>query len=300
MNTIKYYYIFGMLFILITSRSFAQDSITSFLPLEQARLVPFKMEVTYNKTSHLLFPSPIRYVDLGSDLLIAGKTEPIGNVLRVKSAVRDFEEETNFSVITQDGKFYNFDVFYSSYPKVLNYDIVKLQRNHEKEYSTDVLFEELKGESSSLNELLMTTLYQQSKRTIKHIGSIHLGIQFFLKSLYVYKGKFYFIFQVRNKSNVSFDLDMISFKIVDKHNLKRTAVQDKILSPLRQYPQNVKTDYQSANEFLYLLHQFTLLDDQVLQIELKEKNGGRHQKIQVENSDLINAKIVDDLNLKLK
>ncbi|MDA4747975.1 conjugative transposon protein TraN, partial [Enterobacter hormaechei] len=49
-------------------------------------------------TTHVIFPSSIRYVDLGSDLLVANKAETIGNVLRVKSAVRDFEEETNFSV----------------------------------------------------------------------------------------------------------------------------------------------------------------------------------------------------------
>lgn len=290
---------FSVLLILFGIYRLAAQENSGFASLSQAKLEPYKMEVTYNKTTHLLFPSPIRYVDLGSENLIANKAEDVANVLRIKSSVRDFEEETNFSVITEDGKFYNFDVFYSSYPDTLNYDLLKLQRNQEKEYSTDVLFEELKGESSSLTELLIKTLYQLPKRTVKHIGSKSFGIQFLLKSLYVHEGKFYFIFQIKNKSNVSFDVDFVTFKITDKKNLKRTVVQDKVLSPLRTYSRDSTVNYQSDGEFLYLMDQFTLLEDQIVEIELMEKDGGRHQKIQIENSDLISAKVVNDIQLKL-
>lgn len=290
---------FSVLLILFGICRLAAQENSGFASLSQAKLEPYKMEVTYNKTTHLLFPSPIRYVDLGSENLIANKAEDVANVLRIKSSVRDFEEETNFSVITEDGKFYNFDVFYSSYPDTLNYDLLKLQRNQEKEYSTDVLFEELKGESSSLTELLIKTLYQLPKRTVKHIGSKSFGIQFLLKSLYVHEGKFYFIFQIKNKSNVPFDVDFVTFKITDKKNLKRTVVQDKVLSPLRTYSPNPTVNYQSDGEFLYLMDQFTLLEDQIVEIELMEKDGGRHQKIQIENSDLISAKVVNDIQLKL-
>ncbi|MDQ8141532.1 conjugative transposon protein TraN [Chryseobacterium sp. CFS15] len=290
---------FSVLLILFGICRLAAQENSGFASLSQAKLEPYKMEVTYNKTTHLLFPSPIRYVDLGSENLIANKAEDVANVLRIKSSVRDFEEETNFSVITEDGKFYNFDVFYSSYPDTLNYDLLKLQRNQEKEYSTDVLFEELKGESSSLTELLIKTLYQLPKRTVRHIGSKSFGIQFLLKSLYVHEGKFYFIFQIKNKSNVSFDVDFATFKITDKKNLKRTVVQDKVLSPIRTYSRDSTVNYQSDGEFLYLMDQFTLLEDQILEIELMEKDGGRHQKIQIENSDLISAKVVNDIQLKL-
>ncbi|WP_435524131.1 conjugative transposon protein TraN [Chryseobacterium indoltheticum] len=291
---------FILLFILLTISRVKSQEIQGFASLQEARLEPFKMEVTYNKTSHILFPSPIRYVDLGSESLIANKAGDIANVLRVKSSVRDFEEETNFSVVTEDGRFYSFDVFYSTYPDTLSYDLSKLERTKEQQYNTDVLFEELEGELSSLTELMIKTLYEIPKRTIRHIGSKSFGIQFFLKSLYVYEGKFYFIMQIKNKSNLSFHIDFVNFKIADKKNLKRTVVQDKILSPLRIYPILSTVHFQSNGEYLFLLDQFTLLEDQILEIELMEKDGGRHQKIQIENSDLVHAKIVDDLHLKLK
>lgn len=301
MNTLKRHYILGILLLLIISnRLFAQDSTTSYLPLEQARLIPYRMEVTYNKTSHLLFPSPIRYVDLGSDLLVANKAEPIGNVLRVKSAVRDFEEETNFSVITEDGKFYSFDAFYSPYPAVLSYDLLKLQRDMERQYSTDVLFEDLKGSSSTLTELIMENLYQKSNRTIKHIVSKSYGIQFSVRSLHVNDNKFYFTLDIENSSNVAYTIEWVNFKIVDKKNLKRTVVQDKLLEPIRVYFPTMTASNHSKILGIYLLNQFTLLKDQVLEIEILERNGGRHQKVQLENKDLIHARLINSLNIKTK
>lgn len=300
MNLKRNHYIIVILFLLSVSRSFAQDSILTYQPLEAATLKPYKMQVTYNKTSHLLFPSRIRYVDLGSDLLIASKAEPVSNVLRIKSAVKDFEDETNFSVITEDGKFYSFDVYYSSYPDALSYDLLKMQRSNERQYIADVLFEDLTGSSSSLTELIMENLYEKSSKTIKHISSRSYGIQFSVRALHVNDNKFYFTLQIRNNSNVSFDIDLINFKIVDKKNLKRTVVQDKPLEPLRVYMPVTSASQHSDISGVYLLDQFTLVKDQVLEIEVLEKNGGRHQKVQLENKDLINARLIDGLTIKTK
>ncbi len=298
MNTQKSHYILIMLFLLFFSRAFGQDSVMTYVSLEQARLEPYRMQVTYSKTSHVIFPSPIRYVDLGSELLVANKAEPIGNVLRVKSVVRDFEEETNFSVITEDGKFYSFDVFYSSYPDVLSYDLVKMQRTIESQYTTDVLFEDLKGSSSSLTDLIMENLHRKSRKTVKHIAAKSFGIQFSVRALHVNDNKFYFTLQVVNSSNVAYDIELINFKIVDKKNLKRTVVQDKLLEPIRVYSPMTSAIHNSSITAVYLLEQFTLLKDQVLEIEILERNGGRHQKVQLENTELINAKLINSLNFK--
>ena len=42
---------------------------------------PHGLEVTYDKTVHILFPSAVRYVDLGSPNLIAGKADGAENVI---------------------------------------------------------------------------------------------------------------------------------------------------------------------------------------------------------------------------
>ena len=67
---------------------------------------PYGLEVTYDKTTHIIFPSAVRYVDLGSPNLVAGKADGAENVIRVKAVVRNFRDETNMSVITESGSFY--------------------------------------------------------------------------------------------------------------------------------------------------------------------------------------------------
>lgn len=276
--------------------SFAQDSIRT--PLALGKIEPYKMEVTYDKTSHLIFPTGIRYVDLGSEYLIAGKAEDAENVLRVKASVRDFEPETNFSVITNDGRFYSFNVYYSSYPDVLSYDLLTMQKAVDKANGNDVLFEELGNNSPSLAGLLLETIYKNNKRIIKHIGAKSFGIQFILKGIYIHNGKYYFHTELGNHTNVPFQIDFINFKVVDKKIAKRTVVQERPMIPLRTYKPLDGINGKSTEQNVFLLDQFTIADDKILVIEIFEKNGGRHQTLQIENSDLIKARLIDDMHLK--
>ena len=277
-------------------QSYAQDSIKA--PLALGKIEPYRMEVTYDKTSHLIFPTAIRYVDLGSEYLIAGKAEDAENVLRVKASVRDFEPETNFSVITNDGRFYSFNVYYSGYPDALSYDLLTMQKAVDKANSNDVLFEELGNNSPSLAGLLLETIYKKDKRIVKHIGSKSFGIQFILKGIYIHNGKYYFHTELRNRSNVPFQIDFVNFKVVDKKVAKRTVVQERPLIPLRTYKPLAEISGQTTEQNVFLLDQFTIANDKVLLIEIFEKNGGRQQTLQVENSDLIKARLISDMHLK--
>lgn len=282
-----------VLFVGLFFKTFGQQS------LETGRVEPYRLEVTYNKTSHLIFPVAIRYADLGSDYLIGKKAQDAQNVLRIKAAVRDFDEETNFSVITEDGKFYSFNVTYSPNPSILNYDLVKMLREEERDEGKNVQFEELGFNAPSLTEAVLKTIYQQDRRYIRHIASRSYGVQLLLKGIYVHNGKFYFHLEMKNKSNVPFAVDYCTFKIVDKQVAKRTVSQDRQLAPLREYPMlEVVADKSSASNVL-LLDQFTITESQLLRIEIFEQNGARGQVLDIENSDLVNAKPVSEMKIKI-
>jgi len=296
-NLFKTFWAFALT-IGFAATSFAQDSANTKTPLALGKIEPYRMEVTYDKTSHLIFPTAIRYVDLGSDYLIAGKAEDAENVLRVKATVRDFEPETNFSVITNDGRFYSFNVYYSSYPEAMSYDLLTMQKAVDKANGNDVLFEELGNNSPSLAGLLLETIYKNDNRIVKHIGAKSFGIQFILKGIYIHNGKYYFHTELRNKTNVPFQIDFINFKVVDKKVAKRTVVQERPMIPLRTYKPLDEIGGKLTEQNVFLLDQFTIADDKVLLIEIFEKNGGRHQTLQVENSDLIKARLINDMHLK--
>lgn len=276
--------------------SFAQDS--GRIPLTSGKIEPYKMNVTYDKTSHIIFPAAIRYVDLGSEYLIAGKAEGAANVLRIKASVRDFEPETNFSVITDDGRFYNFDVYYNPHPGALSYDLTAMQKEADKTGGSEVYFEELGGTSSSLAGLIMGAIYWKNKRIARLIRTKSLGVQFTLKGIYIHDGKYYLHTEINNQTNVPFDIDFINFKIADKKVAKRTVAQERPIVPLKAYRPLGSIGGNMAGQNIFLLDQFTIASDQLLLIKVFEKNGGRHQTLQVKSSDLIKARLINEMKMK--
>ena len=84
---------------------------------------PHALEVAYEKTTHIIFPSEVVYVDLGNENLVAGLADGAKNVLRVKSAFKSFKQETNLSVITEDGSYYSFNVKFAKEPLLLNIEM---------------------------------------------------------------------------------------------------------------------------------------------------------------------------------
>lgn len=263
---------------------------------------PYGLEVTFNKTVHLIFPSAIRYVDLGSADIIAGKADGSENVLRVKAALRDFSRETNLAVITEDGSYYTYNVKYADEPTKLNIEMKDFIHDGEAvnrpNNSMEVYLKELGSESPLLVRLIMQSIYKNNDREIKHLGCKRFGVQFLVKGIYSHNGLFYFHTQTKNSSNVPFDTDFIRFKIVDKKVAKRTAIQETVIDPVRSYNEILVIGGKSTVRTVYTVPQFTIPDDKILIIELVEKNGGRHQTIRVENSDVVAAKVINELKIK--
>ena len=277
------------------------QGITRKLPYRQM-VTPHGVQVTFAKTVHIIFPSAVRYVDLGSNWIIAGKADGAENVIRVKAATEGFPGETNFSVICEDGSFYSFNARYAHEPEMLNIEMKDFLENGDTtDFShtrMNIYFRELAGESPLLVKLIMQSIYKEDRREIRHLGCKRFGVQFLLKSVHSHNGLFYFHTETRNRSNVAFRTDFIRFKIVDKKVPKRTAIQERVIDPVRSYNEVLVTEGKSDVRTVYAVPQFTIPDDKLLVIELFEKDGGRHQTIRVENADLVAAKQINELKIK--
>jgi conjugative transposon TraN protein len=277
------------------------QGITRKLPYRQM-VTPHGVQVTFAKTVHIIFPSAVRYVDLGSDRIIAGKADGAENVIRVKATTEGFPGETNFSVICEDGSFYSFNAQYAHEPEMLNIEMKDFLENGDTtDFShtrMNIYFRELAGESPLLVKLIMQSIYKEDRREIRHLGCKRFGVQFLLKSVHSHNGLFYFHTETRNRSNVAFRTDFIRFKIVDKKVPKRTAIQERVIDPVRSYNEVLVTEGKSDVRTVYAVPQFTIPDDKLLVIELFEKDGGRHQTIRVENADLVAARQINELKIK--
>lgn len=262
---------------------------------------PHGLEVTFDKTCHVIFPAAIAYVDLGSANIIAGKADGAENVIRVKAAKRGFKGETNMSVITEDGAYYSFNVKYAREPRILNVEMTDFIHDGEAvnrpNNSMNIYLKELGSESPVLVRLVMKSIWKENKRRVKHIGSKSFGIQFLLKGIYTHNGLLYFHTEIKNSSNVPFDVDFITWKIVDKKVAKRTAIQEQVIQPLRTQNFVLNVAGNSKERTVWTMDKFTIPDDKCLVVELAEKNGGRHQSFTIENTDLVRARVISELKV---
>ncbi|MCI6279764.1 MAG: conjugative transposon protein TraN [Bacteroidales bacterium] len=264
-------------------------------------ILPYGLEVTFEKTVHLIFPAAIRYVDLGSQNIIVGKADDAENVLRVKAAVREFETETNMSVICEDGSFYAFNVKYADEPEKLSIemkDFLSPTEGRLPSNRADIYFKELGSESPILVKLIMKSIYQNDKRTIKHVGAKQFGMRFLLRGLYAHNGLLYFHVRMDNESNMPYAVDFITFKVVDKKVAKHTAIQERMLQPLRAFHQVMWIGAGRSERIVFALEQFTLSEDKQLEVTLYERNGSRTLTFYVEPEDLLLTKKIDNLKLK--
>lgn len=111
-------------------------------------------------------------------------------------------------------------VKYADEPLLLNVEMCDFIHDGESvnrpNNAMEIYLTELDNESPRLVRLIMKSVYENDKRRIRHIGCKRFGIQYLLKGLYTHNDLLYFHTQVKNSSNVPFDVDFITFKVVDK------------------------------------------------------------------------------------
>lgn len=263
---------------------------------------PYGLEVCFDKTVHIIFPSNIRYVDLGSNNIIAGKAGASENIIRVKAAIRNFETETNMAVITEEGSYYTFNIKYADEPEKLNVEMKDFMHDgiavNRPNNSMEIYLKELGSESPRLVHLINTSIYKNNKRHIKHIGSKRFGIQYLLKGIYTHNGLLYMHTEIQNLSNLPFDIDFIRFKIVDKKIMKQTAIQETVIYPLRAYNMISVVRGKEIQRTVFTIEKISIPNDKHLLIELFEKQGGRNQSFIIQNEDLLRAEEINELKVK--
>jgi conjugative transposon TraN protein len=273
------------------------DGLTKKVPYRQM-IPPYGLEVTFNKTTHILFPAPIRYVDLGNEKIVAAVAGDAENVLRVKSAEEYFNGETNLSIITDNGSYYTFNVKYAKEPEKLSIEMQDFTHDgsavNRPNNSLEIFLKELNNESPQLVRLIMKSIHSNNYRVVKHIGARGFGVQFLLKGVYSYGGMLYFHTEIKNSSPVSYNIDYLTFKIVDRKLVQRTTTQEMVLKPVRAHNYIVSVGAKKTECTVFAIPVFTIMDEKVLTVVLHEKNGGRHLTFEVENSDLIRAKEISN------
>lgn len=276
-------------------------------PETPVEIRPLRIEAGFTKTVHILFPSPVTYIDIGSMDIIAGKADGAENVVRVKAAVRNFIAETNLTVITEDGGFFTFDVHYAENPAVstVNLTVQEPQTKGVKEPTaagdplspapvtkSRVLLREIGREKPATVKRMLSDIYRQNRTDVKGIRTKKYGIEVEVLGIYVFNDVIYMHTCISNDTNISFEVDARRFIVADRKLTKRTAQQQTPLEILRVCNDPAVVRGHQRQRTVFALPKLTISDDKVLLLEIIEKNGARHQTVEIPAEELLEAKLL--------
>ena len=265
----------------------------------QQGLTSRTIEVGFTKTVHILFPAPVTYIDIGSMAIIAGKADGAENVVRVKAAVRDFAEETNLTVITEDGGFYTFDARYAENPSTSTIEIAAAESPTTQPASASeparadegrVLLREVGRERPATIKRVLSDIYRQNRTDVKGLHTRKYGVEVEVRGIYVHNDVIYLHVQIANNTNISFEVDYRRFVVADRKAAKRTAQQQRIIEPLRVCNDLSIVRGHQRQRIVFALPKLTLEEDKILLLEIAEKDGDRHQYLEISSKELLGAK----------
>ncbi|MBC8155879.1 MAG: conjugative transposon protein TraN, partial [Bacteroidetes bacterium] len=254
--------------------------------------------VSDHKTTHIIFPAKIRDIDAGSSDIIALIPESVNNILRVKATAPRSFGETNITVLTDDGGFYSFLIRYESEPTVLNINIANNTRSDNAVSSAlginKATAVSLVGPVADVNkaELLHTAARVHDHRPFtRNVGVTKQRMSLRLSGLYVQGGTLYVQCHINNDSEVDYQLDFAKFYIRDRDVLKRMASQEMELPVQASYPETL-TKFRGRTNYtmVYAIPLKTFTEDKVIEMELYEKEGGRHLRFQIDSDIMLKAR----------
>jgi conjugative transposon TraN protein len=251
-------------------------------PVKSTIIEPYPLWVTYNKTTNLIFPYAIKSVDRGSRDVLAQKAKGVENILLVKAGRENFPE-TNLSIITADGKLYSFLLRYTGNPSLLNIAFPKDTVN-------ETPFSLPESENNEAQIERMAEEVAKEKRALHGLKDKAYDIRLRLNGLYIEGNVLYFQAELRNRSNIPYDIDMLRFFIRDEKRAKREATQEIELPPLYIYGDTSSVKEQSTRTLVFAVPKFTIPDKKYLLIQLMEENGGRHLHLDIHNRTIVKAK----------
>ena len=256
-------------------------------PVNATSIEPYPLAIAFDKTTSLVFPYAIKSVDRGSQSILVQKARGVENILQIKAGKEGFEE-TNLTVITAEGKLYCFLLNYAPQPSVLNLIFGTPESSVQDAFfsSEDHNEWEIQAYSNAVTV---------EKKKVHGIKDKKYGMKFHLDGLFIHDNVMYYRIKMENQSNINYDIDQLRFFIRDLKKAKRTATQEIEIKPLYVKNNTPTVKGQSGHTFVFALPKFTIPDQKYLDIQLMEKNGGRHLELDVHNKALVRSTVLPSL-----
>ncbi len=245
-----------------------------FLAICNVAMAQQPLSITTDKTTSLIFPFPIKYVDRGTKDVLVQPVKENEKILLVKAAVKQFPE-TNLSVVTSDGNVYSFIVNYKEQPGILVYELPANTKAGISTYANGIL---------------------DNKEKVRGVRDKSWAVEASIIGIYIKDNVIYYQLLLCNHSPIDYDIDVLRFYIRDKKKGNRTAAQENDCIPLYVAGNSKQVKAYSFSVVVTALEKFTIPDAKLLRVQIMEKNGGRHLRLKLTNSKIVKAVLLPDLH----
>lgn len=127
---------------------------------------------------------------------------------------------------------------------------------------------------------------------MKGVRTKKYGIGVEVLGIYVHNDVIYIHTMISNETNISFEVDARQFIVADRKLAKRTAQQQTPLDILRVCNDPTVVRGHQRQRTVFALQKFTIPDDKVLLLKIIERNGARHQTVEIPAKELLDAKLL--------
>jgi conjugative transposon TraN protein len=274
MKRIRAVWVLGIFLAFINFKSFAQDAKTALIE-------PYRLALTFSKTTNLIFPYAIKSIDKGSRDILVQKAIGVENVLQVKAAKPNFAE-TNLTVVTADGSLFSYVLNYADKPTGIN---IKVQNAQLKPESVAVFTKD------ATNDLIQRSAEKISlkRKSANGPNDVANGTSIAIKGLYVQDDVLYFQFALQNYSALNYNIKLFRFFIKDKKKSKRTASQEIEINPIYILGNTDVIRSNSEQVVVVAVPKFTIPDKKVFIVQMQEQNGGRNLQLEIRNKEIFKA-----------
>lgn len=257
------------------------------LPLDKASVIgSYPLGISQQKTIHIMFPSEIKEVDVGNRNVIVQVTEAFTNVLRVKANADSIFEETNVTVICQDGRLYSFITNYQDNPEVINLAIGNnAGADNAVSKALGINFVQQKvvnedGETfAEMQDMAETALGK--KPYVHNVGAYSMRITVLVQGIYAEGDNLYYVVNVNNRSEIDYKIAFTKVFVTDISETRRVAVQEEELPVKHQVPTDDLVPGGTDKTFVFVVPVRAISPSKQVEMEIYEAQGARHLRFTI-------------------
>lgn len=276
MKKIKSWWTIGILALSLSG--FAQ-----YNPVQEAN----SLQISYAKTTSIVFPYAVKSVDRGSQDVLVQKAKGVENILLVKAGKRDFTQ-TNLTVVTTDGKIYGFILNFDELCPTLNLVAGRASTDHK-----DALFASENENQKKIAQYALSALTKKKKVGGLKVKQFDMELK--VNGLFIHQDVMYLRVVLGNSSRINYDVEQLRFFIRDQKKTSRTASQEIEIQPLFITSNLAKIPDESEIAAVFAFPKFTIPEKKYFALQLMEKEGGRHLELDVKNSNLRKVEVLTTL-----